>query len=164
MANCVPEVVATAMTLSTSGLRSNTWFLGPIQAHNPKTASWSVRLFLQGSLVWQTDRPSDYATRSVTVGRIYICSTAMRPNNYYVYWLKRAGIKGMASFPSVFKWWVKKEWDPVVDFAWNHCLEFVSLELWNSWLSDSEGIQHVKSYFSHPNNFCGTLPNLWTVN
>jgi len=29
----------------------------------------------------QTDRPTDHATRSVTVGRIYVRSTAMRPNN-----------------------------------------------------------------------------------
>jgi len=29
-----------------------------------------------------TDRPTDHATRSVTTGRIYIRSTAMRPNNY----------------------------------------------------------------------------------
>jgi len=31
---------------------------------------------LQGSLVWQTDRPTDrptdHATRSVTIGRIYV--------------------------------------------------------------------------------------------
>ena len=40
---------------------------------------------LQGSLVWQTDRqidrPTEHATRSVTIGRIYVHSTAMRPNN-----------------------------------------------------------------------------------
>jgi len=28
-----------------------------------------------------TDRPTDHATRSVTIGRIYVCSTAMQPNN-----------------------------------------------------------------------------------
>ena len=28
-----------------------------------------------------TDRPTDYATQSVTIGRMYIRSTAMRPNN-----------------------------------------------------------------------------------
>ena len=27
-----------------------------------------------------TDRPTDHATRSVTIGRIYVRSTAMRPN------------------------------------------------------------------------------------
>ena len=28
-----------------------------------------------------TERPTDHATRSVTIGRIYVRSTAMRPNN-----------------------------------------------------------------------------------
>jgi len=28
-----------------------------------------------------TDRPTDHATRSVTIGRMYVCSTAMRPKN-----------------------------------------------------------------------------------
>jgi len=37
---------------------------------------------LQGSLVWQTDRPTDHATQSVTIGRIYyVRSTAMRPKS-----------------------------------------------------------------------------------
>jgi len=38
--------------------------------------SRSVQPFLQGSLVWQTDWPTDHATRSVTIGRIYVHSTA----------------------------------------------------------------------------------------
>jgi len=128
------KMVAMAMSLSTSGPPSNTWFLGPIRAHNPNgiffgstvfaqmtveypyTLQWDACFppknlpfpmwgsgphlihgsleppesstqmasgwfsrFLQGLLVWQTDRPIDYATRSVTVGRIYVHSTAMRP-------------------------------------------------------------------------------------
>jgi len=28
-----------------------------------------------------SDRPTDQATRSVTIGHIYVCSTAMQPNN-----------------------------------------------------------------------------------
>jgi len=28
-----------------------------------------------------TDRPTDHATRPVPICRIYVCSTAMRPNN-----------------------------------------------------------------------------------
>jgi len=143
MANCVPKLVATATSLSTSGL-PRTWFLGPIQAHNPngisigsavfaqltaecpytlqwdapspsklplrmgdldphlirgsfgppesstRTASRSVQPFLQGSLVWQTDRqtdrPTDHAPRSVTISRIYVGlrSTAMRPKTIIV--------------------------------------------------------------------------------
>jgi len=35
-------------------------------------ASQSVQSFLHGSLLWQTDRPTDRATRSVTIGRIYV--------------------------------------------------------------------------------------------
>jgi len=35
-----------------------------------------------------TDRPTDHATRSVAIGRIYVRSTAMRSNNnnktYYI--------------------------------------------------------------------------------
>ena len=44
-------------------------------------ASRSVQLFLQGSLVWQIDRPTGHITQLVTTGRIYKCSTMMRPNN-----------------------------------------------------------------------------------
>ena len=44
-----------------------------------QTASRSVHQFLQGSLVWQTDRQTDHETRSVTIGRIYTRSTVMRP-------------------------------------------------------------------------------------
>jgi len=55
---------------------SSTWFLGPIRVLNStQTASWSVQPFLKGSLVWQTDRPTDDATRSATIGRIYTVRT-----------------------------------------------------------------------------------------
>jgi len=40
-----------------------------------QTASPSVQPFLQGLRLWQTDRPS------VTISRIYVCSTAMRPKS-----------------------------------------------------------------------------------
>jgi len=46
-----------------------------------KMASRSVQPFSQGSPVWQTDRPTDHATQSVTIGRIYVRSTVMRPKN-----------------------------------------------------------------------------------
>jgi len=69
--------------------------LNPYLIHGPlcrpksstKTASRSVQPFLQGSLVWQTDRQTDrqsetdHATRSLTTDRIYVRSTAMRSNN-----------------------------------------------------------------------------------
>jgi len=54
--------------------------LGPSKS-STKMASRSVQSFLQGSLMWQTDRPTEHTTRSVTTGRIYICRTAMRPKN-----------------------------------------------------------------------------------
>ena len=63
-----------------SGPPSNTWFLRPTQVHNPNGTSIGSAVFA-GSLVWQ-DRPTDHATRSVTIGRIYVCSTAMRPKNF----------------------------------------------------------------------------------
>jgi len=34
-----------------------------------------------------TDRPTDHASRSVTIGRTYIRSTGMRPNNNDWYWV-----------------------------------------------------------------------------
>jgi len=43
-----------------------------------QTASWSVQAFMQGSLVWQTDRQTDQQT--TLLGRIYVRNTAMRPN------------------------------------------------------------------------------------
>jgi len=49
---------------------------GPPKSSTQK-AGRSVQLFLQGSLVWQTD----HNTQSVRIGRIYVRSTAMRPNN-----------------------------------------------------------------------------------
>jgi len=133
MANCIPKLVAIATSLSTCGLLSNTWFLGPIVAHDlngisigsafmhsspqsvpvlysgtpfplkiaalhwgsgPPSNTWFPRptLVCNPSGIWMvpavfvgltsvTDRPTDHTTRSITIGRIYICSTAMRPNN-----------------------------------------------------------------------------------
>jgi len=55
---------------------SNTWLMVPWAMGPPQstttTASRSVQPFLQGLL--------DHSTRSVTIGHIYICSTAMQPN------------------------------------------------------------------------------------
>jgi len=53
------------------GLHLTRGSLGPAES-STQTASWSVQPFLQGSIVWQTDQQSNYATRSVTMGRIYI--------------------------------------------------------------------------------------------
>jgi len=63
-----------------SGPQSNTWFLGPTVSFT-QTASWAVQPFLQGSLLWQTDRQTDHPTRSVTIACIYVRSASMWPNN-----------------------------------------------------------------------------------
>ena len=62
-----------------SGPPSNTWFPGPTQVLNPKGSSISAAVF--AGLTSVTDRPTDHTTGSVTIGRIYVRSTAMRPNN-----------------------------------------------------------------------------------
>ena len=56
---------------------SNTWFPGPTQVLKPNGSS-----IVFARLTNVTDRPSDHATRSVRIGRIYVRSTAMRPNNF----------------------------------------------------------------------------------
>jgi len=68
-----------------------------------QTASRSVQPFLQGSVVWRTDRPTDrptdHATWSVAIGRIYVCSTAMRHNNNIQTWTKdRRGVCAKVAF------------------------------------------------------------------
>jgi len=66
---------------------SNTWFLGPTQDRNPTGISIGSAVFAGLTTVTdrltvrQTDSPTDCATRSVTIGHIYVLSTAMRPNN-----------------------------------------------------------------------------------
>jgi len=54
--------------------------LGPLVS-TTQTTSRSVQPFLQGSRSWQTEQPSAHATPSVTIGRIYVRSIGMRPNN-----------------------------------------------------------------------------------
>ena len=61
-----------------SGPPSNTWFLGPTRVHNPNGISIGSAVFAGLTSVTdrptdrQTDRPTDHATRSVTIGRIYV--------------------------------------------------------------------------------------------
>jgi len=62
-----------------SGPPSNTWFAGPTQVLDPKGSSIGAAVF--AGLTSVTDRPTDHATRSVRIGRIYVHSTAMRPKN-----------------------------------------------------------------------------------
>jgi len=74
-----------------SGPPSNTWFPEPTRAHNQNGISIGSAVF--AGLTTVADRPTDNATRSVTIGSICIRSTAMRPNNnklssYSLYSLK----------------------------------------------------------------------------
>jgi len=62
-----------------SGPLSNTWFPGLTRVLNPNSISISAAVC--AGLTSVTDRLTDHATRWVTIGRIYVRSTAMRPNN-----------------------------------------------------------------------------------
>jgi len=55
----------------------------PIQIHNPNSISISSATFAGLTSVTDrpTNRPTDHATRLVTIGRIHVCGTAMRPKN-----------------------------------------------------------------------------------
>jgi len=75
--------------MSGSAPSYNTWFLGPTRVLNPNGISIGSAVFAGHTSVTdrpthrQTNRPTDYGTRWVTIGRIYARSrlTAMRPNN-----------------------------------------------------------------------------------
>jgi len=58
---------------------SNTWFPGPTWLLKPNGISISSAIFARLTSV--TDLPTDHTTQLVTMGCIYVCSTAMRPNN-----------------------------------------------------------------------------------
>ena len=58
---------------------SNTWSLGSSQVLNPNGISIGSAVF--AGLTSVTDRPTDHATRSLTIDRIYVRSTTMRSNN-----------------------------------------------------------------------------------
>jgi len=61
--------------------------LGPTQVLNPNGSSIGAAVFAGLTSVTDrpTDRQTDNATRSVRIGRIYVRSTAMRPNNTKIY-------------------------------------------------------------------------------
>ena len=67
-----------------SGPPSNTVHgsLGPTES-STQTASRSVQPFLQGSLVWQTDRQTDHATRLVTIDLTYVLRCGLDYRQYY---------------------------------------------------------------------------------
>jgi len=73
---------------------SNTLLLGSLEFIS-QTTPWSVQPFLPGSQLWQTDRQTDRPCYSITVVHIYICNTAMRPNNTCIFILPwRANFTG----------------------------------------------------------------------
>ena len=65
------------------GPPSNTRFPGPTRVLNPNGISIGSAVFAGLTNVTDrpTDRPTDHTTRSVRIGRIYVRSTVMRPNN-----------------------------------------------------------------------------------
>jgi len=62
----------------------NTYFLGPARVHNANGTSISSAVFAGLTIV--TDRQTDHATPSVTIGLIYERITAMAPKNYMNYY------------------------------------------------------------------------------
>jgi len=67
---------------------SNTWFPGPTQVLNPNGSSNGAAVF--AGLTSVTDRQTDRQTRYSVTSRIYVRSTAMRPNNMvhiHITWL-----------------------------------------------------------------------------
>ena len=77
-----PSPSKLSLPMGGSGPQSNTWFSGINRDLNPDGISLGSAV-LQGSPVWQTDRqtdrPTDHATWLLTIGRVYVCSTAMQP-------------------------------------------------------------------------------------
>jgi len=57
-------------------------FPGPTRVHKPNGIAIGSAVSAGLTIVTdrETDRPTDHATRSVTTGRIYLRSTAMRSN------------------------------------------------------------------------------------
>ena len=63
-----------------AALAASVVIIGPQSKESiTQTASRSLQPSLQGSQLWQTDRQTDHATRSVTICRTYVRSTVMRP-------------------------------------------------------------------------------------
>ena len=92
--------------------------LGPPES-STQTTSRSVQPCLQGLL---TDRLTDHSTQSVTIGRIYVGSTAMQPNNTMQRLMHRvSAVKRWITVMAV-KWW----WQCVVTVTIEKGLQFAS--------------------------------------
>jgi len=55
-----------------------------LKGHSPQFSA-NVRCGQTASLTSVTDQPTDHANRSITIGCIYVRSTAMQPNNNTVF-------------------------------------------------------------------------------
>ena len=55
-----------------------------LDSSESSTQTWSVQLFLQGSLLWQTDRQTGHDTRSVTIGCIYVITSCSSRRDHSV--------------------------------------------------------------------------------
>ena len=64
-----------------SGPSSNTWFPGPTRILSPNGISIGASATVFAGLTSVTTDDKPRYTLSVTIGRIYVRSTAMRPNN-----------------------------------------------------------------------------------
>jgi len=64
-----------------SGPHHNTWFHGSTRNQTKRHLDRFSQFCSTHYCDRQTDRRTDHATASVTIGRIYVRSTAMRPNN-----------------------------------------------------------------------------------
>jgi len=69
---------------------------GPTQVLNPNGSSIGAAVF--AGLTSVTDRPTDHATRSVRIGRIYVRSTAMRPKKLSINIHSTLDIEQLPSF------------------------------------------------------------------
>ena len=65
----LPFPLKIALSHGGSGPPSNTWFSGPTQVLNPNGIS--IGSAVLAGLTSVTDRPTDHATQSVTIDRIY---------------------------------------------------------------------------------------------
>ena len=78
-----PTQTTQSLVRERTGSPSNIWFPGHTQLLNPNGSSIGAAVFAGLTSVTDrlTDRPTDHATRSVTMGRMYVRSIAMRRNN-----------------------------------------------------------------------------------
>ena len=84
---------------------TNKWFLGPTWVLNPNGISISSAIFCRAHYC---DRPRDHTTRPVTIGRIYVCSMVMRPNNITIMFMVLSSLWDF----NRFIWWTQTERQP----------------------------------------------------